>query len=186
MERFSAVCPQDGWRYRCPAEAQGEELLNRHKLTFASCAILLLPGCGAASSRPTIADAVAFYEKHEDALGRSIEALERGASHSSVEADLRQQLAVDGVNFYPAEAGVPDFGYITLSRSGLANSEQSVSLMYFADYDRSMLPYWTGQVFDSCGPEAVDAVAHPKRNISEVYCRINDDWLALETFTPSP
>ncbi|RIJ24538.1 hypothetical protein D1224_09995 [Henriciella barbarensis] len=152
---------------------------------LASCAVLLLSGCGATSSKTTIADTVAFYEQHAVVLGRSIEALQQGAPHGSIEAELRQQLKVAGVSFYPAEAGVSDFGYITLSRSGSTNPEHSVSLMYFADYDRSMLPYWTGQVFDTCGPEAADAVAHPKPNISQVYCRINDEWLVVETFTPS-
>lgn len=160
--------------------------MKRHMLMIASCAILLLPGCDAKSATTTIADAVAVYEQHEDVLGRSIEALERGAPQGSVEADLRRQFAVVSVSFHPAEAGVSDFGYITLSNGAPNNPEESVALMYFADYDRSMLPHWTGQVFDNCGPEAVDAVAHPKRNISEVYCRINDEWLAVAKFTPSP
>ncbi|MCZ4296543.1 hypothetical protein [Henriciella marina] len=137
------------------------------------------------STAVSIADAIAFYEEHTDVLGRSIEALERGAPQGSVEADLRRQFAVVAVSFYPAEAGVSDFGYITLSSGAPTNPEKSVALMYFADYDRSMLPYWTGQVFNTCGPEAADAVAHPKPNISEVYCRINDKWLVVETFTPS-
>ena len=163
----------------------GERLLKRHMLMIAACAILLLPGCGAKSSTTTIADAVAVYEQHKDVLGRSIEALERGAPQGSVEADLRRQFAVVAVSFHPAEVGVSDFGYITLSSGAPTNPEKSVALMYFADYDRSMLPYWTGQVFDTCGPEVVDAVAQPKPNISEVYCRINDEWLAVETFKPS-
>lgn len=125
-------------------------------------------------------DAAKVYEQYEESFGRAISQLSDGASESDVQSELRQQFPVRQVTVANGQDGEIDQVAFALKFYGLSASGRAVGLIYMPVYERDYLGVWTEEVFENCTQDALDALHDPDRELSAVYCRINEHWLAFQ------